>query len=64
MSRIFYVSEEPFDTLSLYTRLSKCVVSYQYDTTRHMCLVKETTQKDTQKKIFFPGVVKKIFPND
>ena len=33
------------------SRLSKCIVSYQYDTTQHICLVKDMTQhKKTQKK--------------
>ena len=29
-------------------RLSKCVAFYQYDTTQHISLVKDTTQKDTK----------------
>ena len=34
-------------------RLSKCVVLYQYDTTRHMCLVNDMTQQKKDTKIFF-----------
>ena len=52
------------------TRLSKCVVSYRYDTTQHMCLVKDTTQhKKTQKnfkkiKKNSSKIVQKNFPNN
>ena len=41
-------------------RLSKCVVSYQYDTTWHMCQKNNTTQHNTdntQKKYFFLRVI-------
>ena len=47
----------------LYTvvgRLSKCVVSYQYDMTRHMCLVNDTTPKD-KKKLELMKNLKKIW---
>ena len=46
-------------------RLSKCVVSYRYDTTQHMCLVKDTTQhKKTQNFFFSSKIVQKIFPHN
>ena len=34
------------------TRHNTCVVSYQNDTTRHMCLVKDTTQHHKTQKLF------------
>ena len=44
-------------------RLSKCVVSYQYDTTGHMCLVNDTTQHDTKrhKKLELIKILKKTY---
>ena len=44
----------------LILRLSKCVVSYQYDTTWHMCQKNNTTQHNTDnthKKYFFLRVI-------
>ena len=39
-------------TTVLVTRLSKCVVSNQYDTKRHMCLKNDTTQHKNFKFCF------------